>query len=192
MRKNDLLLASTFGVLISTSVASASFIIEDEPVPGSSYTQRIIAPGLIDYIAFVIDVDGGGGPFEAPFLSVFGDPSNNDAPIAGWTTAYDSDAFAVAGAGPSAGPIAVVLHFAGDIGLPVSFHGIAYRDGVRQYSADFVWDPSGFGSFMSVINKDQYDPDPGSLPSQFIPLPAPIWLGSLGLMAVLVIRRRLT
>ena len=179
-----------------TSAAPAGFIIEDDAVAGSSWSQRIVVydAGGIDFIYFEIVQDNfGSGPFSSSPIANFGDPTSLDAPIAGWGTTFESTE-AVAGAGPDTTLMAVVLEFAGSMAAPIEFRGVAFRDGELLFSATFNWDGLGSSGFpqMYLTEIDVWDPDQSSLPAgNPIPLPAPVWLGTVGLLAVIALRRRL-
>ena len=178
-----------------TSAAPAGFIIEDAAVGGGSWSQEIILfdAGGIDFVYFEIVVnDLGSGPFTSTPILSFDDPTNSGAPIAGWETTFESTE-AVAGAGPATTLMGVVLHFAGSITAPIELRGVAFRGGEFLFSATFNWDgltSSGF-HLMYLSEFDVWNPDQTSLPGNMIPLPAPLWLGSFGLLAVIVLRRRL-
>ncbi len=180
-----------------TSAAPAGFIIEDDAVDGSSWSQRIVVydAGGIDFIYFEIVQDTqGSGPFSTPgAITNFGDPTAGDASIQDWGIAYESSQ-AVAGAGPDTSLMSVVFEFAGSMTAPIQFQGVAFRDGQLLFSATFNWDGLGSSGFpqMYLTQIDVWQPDQTSLPGgNPIPLPAPVWLGSFGLLAVLVLRRRL-
>ena len=90
--------------------------------------------------------------------------------------------------------MAVVLEFAGSMAQPIQFQGVAFRDGELLFSATFNWD--GLGEFgfpqMYLTQYNEWAPEQTSLPGGIpVPLPAPVWLGSFGLLAVIVLRRRL-
>ena len=84
--------------------------------------------------------------------------------------------------------LAFDIHLSGSVSGPVTFQGVAFLNGVMQFSAEFVW--TGTGTFF-ITNEDMWNPDPGSLPGLIVPLPAAVWMGSLGLLGVMVIRRKL-
>ena len=178
-----------------TSAAPAGFMIEDAAVGGGSWSQRSVLfdAGGIDFVYFEIVVnDMGSGPFTSTPILSFGDPTNSGAPIAGWETTFESTE-AVAGAGPAATLMGVVLHFDGTLTAPIELRGIAFLGTERLFSATFIWDgltSSGF-HLMYLSEFDVWNPDQTSLPGTMIPLPAPLWLGSFGLLAVIVLRRRL-
>ena len=197
-----------------TPATWAGFIIEDLPQPGGSWSQRIVLDGSFDAIAFEI-VSGAAGPgqmpgnadlmfgfaqdnsarsFAAPGISDFTNPSAGGVAIGGWNAEIASPSLVVA-FGLDTSSMAVTLHFAGDVDQPVTFRGVAFQDGEFQFSATFVWDGaagSGIGSgFINIIDVDGWQPEPGSLGMVLIPLPAPVWLGSIGLLAVIVLRRKL-
>jgi len=180
-----------------TSAAPAGFIIEDDAVAGNSWSQRIVFydAGGIDFIYFeIIDDTHKSGPFNFPgVITNFGDPTAGDDPIADWGTTFESTA-AVTGAGPATTLLAVVLDFAGSITAPIEFRGVAFRGGELLFSATFNWDglgSSGFGQ-MYLTAIDVWDPDQTSLPAgNMMPLPAPVWLGTVGLFAVIAMRRKL-
>ena len=177
-----------------TSAAPAGFIIEDAAVGGGSWSQEIILfdDGGIDFVYFEIVTDtSGSGPFTATPILNFGDPTNSDLPITDWETTFES-ATAVAGAGPATTLMGVVLHFDGTLTGPIELRGIAFLGTERLFSATFIWDgltSSGF-HLMHMLDTD-WDPGYTSLPGTVVPLPAPVWLGSFGLLAVIALRRRL-
>ncbi|MCH7799846.1 MAG: hypothetical protein IID28_15600 [Planctomycetes bacterium] len=178
-----------------TSAAPAGFMIEDAAVGGGSWSQRIVLfdAGGIDFVYFEILSDAmGSGPFGSPAIGSFGDPIAGDAALPGWGILAQSSQ-AVAGAGPATTLMGVVLHFAGSITAPIELRGVAFRGGEFLFSATFNWDgltSSGF-HLMYLSEFDVWNPDQTSLPGNMIPLPAPVWLGSFGLLAVIVLRRRL-
>ena len=202
--KNFRLLTTGLVLGAMSSAASAGFIIDGDPVlnsprrsagfnsndaaPGSSWTQRIMAMGSFDYIAFELLTDNGGGPFEGPALSNFTNPANGDAPAAGWNAVFN-DANMVYASGPaSTVALAFDIHLDGSVSEPVTFQGVAFLNGVMQFSAEFVW--TGTGTIF-ITNEDMWNPDPGSLHGLIVPLPAAVWMGSLGLLGVMMIRRKL-
>ena len=202
--KNFRLLTTCLVLGITSAPASAGFLIDGDPVssssrsssgfntsdtaPGYTWTQRIMVMGNFDYIAFEIVTDNGGGPFEAPALSNFTNPANSDAPAADWNAVFD-DANMIHATGPaSTVALAFDIHLSGSVSGPVTFQGVAFLNGVMQFSAEFVW--TGTGTFF-ITNEDMWNPDPGSLPGLIVPLPAAVWMGSLGLLGVMVIRRKL-
>ena len=135
-----------------------------------------------------IVTDNGGGPFEAPALSNFTNPGNGETPAADWNAVFD-DANMIHAAGPaSTVALAFDIHLSGSVSGPVTFQGVAFLNGVMQFSATFVW--TGDGTF-SITDENMWNPDPGSLPGLMVPLPAAVWMGSLGLLGVMVIRRKL-
>ena len=90
--------------------------------------------------------------------------------------------------------MSVTLHFAGDMSEPIRFRGVAFRDGAVLFTATLNWD--GLGDFglpqMYLSNLNVWQPEQTSLPGgSMVPLPAPLWLGSFGLLAVIALRRRL-
>jgi hypothetical protein len=88
----------------------------------------------------------------------------------------------------------VVLHFAGSIIAPIELRGVAFRGGEFLFSATFNWDGLGSSGFVQMYTTeiDVWDPEQTSLPAgNPIPLPAPVWLGTVGLLAVIAMRRRL-
>ncbi len=201
--KNFRLLTTGLVVGIMSSVASAGFIIDGNPVasrpgrsaghdtndsaPGYGWTQRIMMMGTFDYIAFEIVSNLGGGPFDAPALSSFTDPGS-EAPMPAWNAVFD-DMNMIHATGPAVTvALAFDIHLDGRVSEPVTFQGVAFLNGVFQFSADFVW--TGAGT-LSITNEDMWNPDPASLPGMVVPLPAAVWLGSLGLLGVVVIRRKL-
>ena len=175
-----------------TSAASAGFIIEDPPEQGSSWTQQIILSGSFDMIAFELVSDGGAGPFGAPGITDFIDPSAGGTPIPGWGVGYGSPSLLIV-TGADSSSMEFTLHFDGDRNQAVTFRGVAFQDGEFQFSADFVWNGVGFGfdDLIDVRNINGWQPEAGTMMTYLIPLPAPIWLGSLGLLAVIALRRRL-
>ena len=188
----------TFAALVvaaCTSAAPAGFMIEDAAVGGGSWSQRIVLfdAGGIDFVYFEILSDAmGSGPFGSPAIGSFGDPIAGDAALPGWGILAQSSQ-AVAGAGSDTTLMSVVLQFTGDITQPIVFQGVAFQDGVVQFSATFNWDgltSSGF-HLLHLSNDDVWQPDQTALLANLVPLPAPLWLGSFGLLAVIVLRRRL-
>ena len=186
--------------LATTSVASGIFIIQDPPTEGNSWTQHIVAAGPFDYIAFELLTDSGGGPFQAPWISGFVDHTeswpNPPSPIDSWeavTLPETTDGTFVAATGPAEDStlIGFDLHFNGNLDEGVTFQGVAFNDGQFSFSAAFTW--TGFG-FMNIGDRNNWQPDPGDMhgmPITPIPLPAPVWLGSLGLLAVIAFRRKI-
>ena len=178
-----------------TAAAPAGFIIEDDAVAGNSWSQEIILfdAGGIDFVYFeIVGKDMGAGPFSPTSILSFSDPADPGMSIDGWNTTFES-AQIVAGAGPATTLMGVVLHFAGSILAPIELRGVAFRGGEFLFSATFNWDgltSSGF-HLMYLSEFDVWNPDQTSLPGTMIPLPAPLWLGSFGLLAVIVLRRRL-
>jgi hypothetical protein len=195
-----------------TSLASAGFIIEDPPEAGNSWSQRIVLEGSFDAIAFEIISRPTASPFGSPGNMQFGfghdnspsfaepgitgfiDPSGGGSPLGGWNAEFLSPTLVVA-SGFDASSMEVTLHFEGEVDQPVSFRGVAFQDGEFQFSADFVWDGgdgSGMGlGMIDIVNIDGWQPTPGSVGmAVMIPLPASVWLGSLGLVAVIILRRR--
>ncbi len=149
-------------------------------------------PGNADPV-FGFAHDNGAPSFAAPGISDFTNPSAGGVALAGWNVEIQSPSLLVA-FGPDASSMAVTLHFAGDIDQPLTFRGVAFQDGEFQFSATFVWDGEGvFGmgnGFINIIDVDGWQPEPGSLGMVLIPLPAPVWLGSIGLLVVIVLRRK--
>ncbi len=194
METKKLTLAALVAVAC-TSAAHAGFIIEDDAVAGSSWSQEIVLfdAGGIDFVYFEIAVDDSeSGPFSSTPILNFGDPTNSGDPITGWETTYEST-HAVAGAGPATSLMSVVLHFSGSILAPIELRGVAFRGGEFLFSATFNWDgltSSGF-HLMYQSEPDAWTPAQTSLPGNMIPLPASVWLGSFGLLGVVVLRRRL-
>ena len=138
--------------------------------------------------AFEIVTEIGGSAFEAPVLSNFTNPANGNAPMSAWNAVFD-DMNMIHATGPAVTvALAFDIHLDGSVSEPVTFQGVAFLKGVFQFSADFVW--TGAGT-LSITNEDMWNPDPGSFPGMVVPLPAAIWLGSLGLLGVVVIRRKL-
>ena len=170
-------------VAMATTVASGGFIIEDEPVEGGSWTQTILAVGPFDFIGFQF-LSGSGGPFEAPGgITDFVDPSTGN-PVTTWSPFTSISNFATA-SGPTVSSLYINLNFVGLITDPVTFRGVAFdADGAFLFSNTFT--RSGFG-FMRVADNDVWQPEQGEL----IPLPPAVWLGSLGLLAALGLRRRI-
>ena len=188
----------SLAVLVAAACASSAhggFIIEDDPVLGDSWSQRIVFfdAGGIDFIYFeIVNDTSGSGPFSSPAILSFGDPTAGDAALTDWgIAAQTSDA--VAGTGPSTNLMAVVLEFAGDMSAPIEFRAIAFRGDEFLFSATFNWD--GLGGFgfpqMYLTDIDVWQPDQTMLLGNLIPLPAPVWLGSFGLLAVIALRRGL-
>ena len=165
-------------VVAITSVASAGFVIEDPPTPGNSWTQHIVAFGPFDFIRFEF-LEGTGGPFEPPGLSGFVDHSAGFPPpiVATWATVVATPTF-VAATGPAVDStqLGFDIHFAGNVAEPVRFLGEAFLGGVSQFSAEFVWSGSGFMNVANVVA---------------IPLPAAFWMGSLGILAVILFRQKI-
>jgi hypothetical protein len=187
----------------------AGFIIEDSPEAGSSWSQRIVLNGSFDAIAFeIVSHHAVGSPFEPPGnpqvgfanynnnpgfaeagIAGFADPSAGGVAIAGWNSELLSPNLAIA-TGLDMSSMSITLHFAGEIDQPVTFRGVAFQDGEFQFSAEFVWDgvslsDTGLG-LIDIVDIDGWQPDPGSVGmAVLIPLPAPVWLGSLGLLAVI-------
>ena len=202
--KNFRLLTTCLVLGITSAPASAGFIIDGNPVSSSArsssgfntsdvaagytWTQRIMVMGNFDYIAFEIVTDNGGGPFEAPALSNFTNPADGDAPAADWNAVFD-DANMIHATGPaSTVALSFDIHLDGSISEPVTFQGVAFLNGVFQFSADFVW--TGAGT-VSITNEDVWNPDPASLPGLMVPLPAAIWLAGIGLLGIVIGRKRL-
>ena len=202
--KNFRLLTTGLVLGAMSSAASAGFIIDGDPVsssprswagfntndaaPGYSWTQRIVVMGNFDYIAFEMVTDNGGGPFEAPALSSFTNPANGNAPVAGWNAVFD-DPNMIHATGPSSTvALAFDIHLDGSVSEPITFQGVAFLNGVFQFSADFVW--TGAGT-VSITNEDVWSPDPASLPGLMVPLPAGIWLAGIGLLGIVIGRKRL-
>ncbi len=187
----------TFAALVAaacTSAAPAGFMIENDAVGGGSWSQRIVLfdAGGIDFVYFEILSDTMSGPFGSPAILSFGDPIAGDDALTDWGILAQSSQ-AVAGAGPDTTLMSVVLEFTGDITQPIVFQGVAFQDGVVQFSATFNWDgltSSGF-HLLYLSNEDVWQPDQTALLANLVPLPAPLWLGSFGLLAVIVLRRRL-
>ncbi len=167
-------------VAVMTSVASAGFVIEDPPTAGTSWTQHIVAFGPFDYITFDF-LEGTGGPFEPPGLSGFVDHSAGFPPpiVSTWVTVGIGTPTFVAATGPAVDStqLGFDIHFAGDIAEPVRFLGEAFLGGVSQFSAEFVWSGSGFMNVQSAVVA--------------IPLPAAVWMGSLGFLAVILFRQKI-
>ncbi len=170
-------------VAVMTSVASAGFVIEDPPTAGASWTQHIVAFGPFDYLGFEF-LEGTGGPFLTPGISGFVDHSSAGFPppnVPTWATVVDTNFDAtrfVAMTGPAGDStqLGFDIHFAGDIAEPVRFQGEAFLAGVFQFGAEFVWSGSGFMNVQSVVA---------------IPLPAAVWMGSLGILAVILFRQKI-
>ncbi len=177
-------------VAVVTSVASAGFVIEVPPTDGGSWTQHIVAAGPFDYIGFEF-LEGTGGPFQSTGLSGFVDHSAGFPPpiVSTWATVFATPTF-VAATGPAVDStqLGFDIHFEGDLTQPVRFQGVAFLGGVFQFSAEFVW--SGF-FVMNIQNIDVWQPDPSKLPASVVPLPAAVWMGSLGILAVLLIRQKI-
>lgn len=168
-------------VTAATTVASGGFIIEDEPVDGGSWTQTILAVGPFDFIGFQF-LSGSGGPFDAPGgITDFVDPSTG-LPVTGWSPFTDISHYATA-SGPTVSSLYINLNFVGLINDPVTFRGVAFLNGAFLFSNTFT--RSGFG-FMRVLDNDDWQPEQAEL----IPLPPAVWLGSLGLLAAIGLRRR--
>ena len=186
--------------LATTSVASGIFIVQDPPNEGNSWTQHIVAAGPFDYIAFEILTDSGGGLFKGPWISGFVDHTASwpdpPGPVYTWdavTLPETTDGYFVAATGEAAESalLGFDLHFDGNLNLGVTFQGVAFNEGEIAFSAEFTW--TGIG-FMNIGNRNGWQPDPGGMPGMPvtpIPLPAPVWLGSLGLLAVIAIRRKI-
>lgn len=177
-------------VAVMTSVASAGFVIQDLPVGGGSWTQHIVAAGPFDYLGFEF-LEGTGGPFQPPGITDFVDHSAGFPPpsVSTWATFYSTPTF-VAATGPAGDftQLGFDIHFEGDLAQPVRFQAVAFLDDVFQFSAEFVWS----GLFvMNIQNIDVWQPDPSKLPASVVPLPAAVWMGSLGILAVLLFRQKI-
>ena len=150
--------------------------------------------GGIDFVYFEILSDTmGSGPFGSPAILSFGDPIAGDAALPDWGILAQSSQAVAAGTKSDTTLMSVVLEFTGDITQPIVFQGVAFQDGVVQFSATFNWDgltSSGF-HLLYLSNEDVWQPDQTALLANLVPLPAPVWLGSFGLLAVIVLRRRL-
>ncbi|MHC4768413.1 MAG: hypothetical protein ACYTEI_06860 [Planctomycetota bacterium] len=202
--------------ILAASLAPATwagFIIEDSPEAGSSWSQRIVLNGSFDAIAFeIVSHQAVGSPFAPPGnfqvgpathnnhgfaeagITDFMDPNAGGVALAGWNAELLSPNLAVA-TGLDTSSMAITLHFAGEIDQPVTFRGVAFQDGEFQFSAEFVWDGVSLSNMdlglIDIQNIDGWQPDPGSVGmAVLIPLPAPVWLGSLGLLAVIILRRK--
>ncbi len=165
-------------VAVMTSVASAGFVVEDPPTAGNSWTQHIVAFGPFDFIRFEF-LEGTGGPFELPGLSGFVDHSAGFPPpiVATWATVFDTPTLMFAtGPAVDSNKLGFDIHFAGNVAEPVRFRGDAYLGGVSQFSAVFDWSGSGFMKVANVVA---------------IPLPAAVWMGSLGILAVILFRQKI-
>lgn len=150
----------------------------DGPQAGGSWTQHIVAVGPFDYLGFEF-LEGTGGPFQTPELSGFVDHFAGFPPpiVSTWATVVATPTF-VAATGPAVNStqLGFDIHFAGGFAEPVRFLGEAFLGGVSQFSAEFVWSGSGFMNVESVTA---------------IPLPAAVWMGSLGILAVILFRQKI-
>ena len=181
------------GLLLTTSVASGGFIFVDPPSEGNSWTLHGQASGSFDYIVFMfVSGESGSGPFAGPGISGFDDHSTGDPPpeVTTWSTVYSDSTFVVArGPESDSDGLGFDIHLEGVFGS-VTFQGAAFLNGEYVFSTTVVTDGGGFPN----AGLPDWIPLPGDLPVNPmtpLPLPAPVWLGSLGLLAVIAFRRKI-
>ena len=171
---------------------SAGFIVKDPPVFAGSWTLHIKASGpQLDSIYFeILDVTSLAGPFEHPgadgTVEHFGLGHTLPLPAGSGVLYSHTQPFVTEAAFD--GEVGFDLHFAGD----GNRHADSSELRLLPLPLHQSWQGQGADQTNSAPNRDWRDADPGSPPNiPMMPLPAPVWLGALGLLGVLALRRRL-